>query len=92
MRDIRGDLQDRANLLKQQISATQAQFGKLLEQLNKERNSRLGDLQAELNAVNRLIGVVVWQSNVRAAAAAASAVAEVSAAAAAAACRSPAPK
>jgi len=36
MRDIRGDLQDRANLLEQQIDAAQGQFDKLIEQLTLE--------------------------------------------------------
>ena len=33
MRDIRGDLQDRARLLEEQINAQEAQFDKLIEQL-----------------------------------------------------------
>ena len=32
MRDIRGDLQERASLVEQQINAAQNQFEKLLEQ------------------------------------------------------------
>ncbi len=57
MRDIRGDLQDRAGLLEEQISAHEAQFEKLLDQLKREHESRLEDLKAELEAVNRLIDV-----------------------------------
>ena len=37
MRDIRGDLQDRANLLEEQISAVQGQFDKHIEQLKREQ-------------------------------------------------------
>ena len=33
MRDISGDLQDRANLLERQIAGAQGQFDKLIEQL-----------------------------------------------------------
>ena len=33
MRDIRGDLQDRASLLEEQINAHEAEFEKLIEQL-----------------------------------------------------------
>ncbi len=33
MRDIRGDLQDRANLITEQIGTTQGQFDKHIEQL-----------------------------------------------------------
>jgi hypothetical protein len=57
MRDIRGDLQDRAGLLEEQIKAHEAQFDKLLDQLKQEHDARLEDLKAELEAVNRLIEV-----------------------------------
>jgi hypothetical protein len=57
MRDIRGDLQDRAGLLEEQINAHEAQFDKLLDQLKQEHDARLEDLKAELEAVNRLIEV-----------------------------------
>jgi hypothetical protein len=55
MRDIRGDLQDRAALLDEQISAHEAQFDKLLDQLKREHDARLDELKTELDAVNRLI-------------------------------------
>jgi len=55
MRDIRGDLQDRANLLGQQIVAAQGQFDKLIEQLTREHDSRLEGLKSELDAVNAVI-------------------------------------
>jgi len=54
MRDIRGDLQERANLLEQQINTAQAQFDKMIEELKREQEGRLGDLTAELEAVNRV--------------------------------------
>jgi hypothetical protein len=57
MRDIRGDLQDRANLLEEQINAHEAQFEKLVDQIKREHESRLEDLKAELEAVNRLMEV-----------------------------------
>ena len=57
MRDIRGDLQDRAALLEEQINAHEAQFEKLIEQLKREHDSRVEDLKAELEAVNRLMEV-----------------------------------
>ncbi len=57
MRDIRGDLQDRAGLLEEQINAHEAQFDKLIEQLKREHDARLEDLKAELEAVNRLMEV-----------------------------------
>jgi hypothetical protein len=55
MRDIRGDLQDRAALLGEQINAQEAQFEQLIEQLKREHDSRLEDFKAELDAVNRLM-------------------------------------
>jgi len=55
MRDIRGDLQDRANLLEQQIDAAQGQFDKLIEQLTREHDSRLEGLKSELDAVKAVI-------------------------------------
>lgn len=84
MRDIRGDLQERANLFEQQINAEHAQFDNLIEQLKREQDSRLEDLKAQLQAVNRVIEVATWQHNVRAALAAAVAAAVESSAAAAA--------
>jgi hypothetical protein len=55
MRDIRGDLQDRASLLEEQINAHEAQFDKLLEQLRAEHESRLEDLKTEFAAVTKLM-------------------------------------
>jgi hypothetical protein len=55
MRDIRGDLQDRANLLEEQIKAQEVQFEHLIEQLHKEQDSRLTGLRTELDAVSRLM-------------------------------------
>ena len=57
MRDIRGDLQDRASLLEEQINNAEAHFDKLVEQLRAEHESRLEDLKAELSAVSRLMEV-----------------------------------
>jgi hypothetical protein len=54
MRDIRGDLQERAHLLEQQINAEQAQFEKLIQQLTTEQESRVEELKTELEAVNRV--------------------------------------
>jgi len=57
MRDIRGDLQDRANLLEEQSKAQQAQFEKLVEQLKREHESRLEELRIEQAAVNTLMEI-----------------------------------
>lgn len=65
MRDIRGDLQDRVNIVEQQINDEHAQFETLIAQLKREQDSRLEDLKAQLQSVNRLIEAAAWQHNVR---------------------------
>jgi hypothetical protein len=55
MRDIRGDLQDRASLLEEQINAHEAQFEKLVEQIRAEHEARLEDLKAEFAALTKLL-------------------------------------
>ena len=54
MRDIRGDLQDRASQLEEQISAHEAQFEKLVAQISVEHEARLEELRAEVNVVTTL--------------------------------------
>jgi hypothetical protein len=51
MRDIRGDLQLRANLIKEEINTAQHQFEKYTEQLKLEHQSRLTEIKSELEAV-----------------------------------------
>src|SRR6187401_1917715 len=55
MRDIRGDLQDRATLLEEQISAQEAQFETLVKQIKAEHEARREDLRAEFDAVTKLL-------------------------------------
>lgn len=55
MRDIRGDLQDRANQVTEQISATQEQFDKVLEQLKLEHKAKLEELKSDLGAIRIVI-------------------------------------
>ena len=57
MRDIRGELQERASLFEEQINAHEAGFEKHIEQLKREHDSRLEDLKAELEAVTRLMEI-----------------------------------
>jgi hypothetical protein len=59
MRDIRGELQERAILFEEQINAHKAEFEKHIEQLKRERDSRLENLNAELEAVTRLMEIEV---------------------------------
>lgn len=54
MRDIREDLQERIELVKQQINAEQNQFEKLLKQLSSEQDSKVRYVKAELETVKRV--------------------------------------
>jgi acyl carrier protein len=55
MRDIRGDLQERAKLLEAQIGATQSQFDKYIEQLKLEHQGKLEDLKSDLDTVRMVM-------------------------------------
>ena len=55
MRDISGDLQERAKLLDQQINAARDDYKRVVEQLTREKNSRLDDLKSELDVLNRVM-------------------------------------
>lgn len=66
MRDIRGDLRDRAYMVQHRINAEHAQFETLILQLKMEQDRRLEPLKAQLRAVNKLIDVAAWQYDVRA--------------------------
>ena len=57
MRDIRDDLQDRANLIAEQISTAQGQFDKHIEQLRHEHETMLEDLRSTLRSVHMVIGL-----------------------------------
>lgn len=57
MRDIRGDLQDRANLIEEQISAEQGQFNGHIEKLKREHEARLEDLKSALDTVQLVMGI-----------------------------------
>jgi hypothetical protein len=57
MRDIRDDLQDRANLIAEQISTAQGQFDKHIEQLRHEHETKLEELRSALHSVNMVIGI-----------------------------------
>jgi hypothetical protein len=60
MRDIRGDLQERANAIKEQMSAEHNQFDKRFEQLKLEHQSRLKNPVAELEAGHEDRGSPAW--------------------------------
>jgi hypothetical protein len=91
LRDIRGDLQDRADWLARQIKTAQEQFEKQCEELEREQGRKLADLEAQLDAVKRLLAVATWHQNVRSVMAAAVNAATVAADVTRAACRSSPP-
>jgi hypothetical protein len=76
MRDISGDLQGRADRLKQQISAEKARFEGLLRQLETRRDGNLQHLRAQLRLANKLIEFTAWHDRLRAELAARIAAAE----------------
>lgn len=57
MRDIREDLQERVELVKQQINAEQNRFEKLLKQLSSEQDSKVRYVKAELETVKSVIEI-----------------------------------
>ena len=56
MRDIRGDLQDRANLVAEQIKSVQRQFDDHIEKIKVEHETKLEDRSA-LRNVHMVIGI-----------------------------------
>jgi hypothetical protein len=57
MRDIRGDLQDRANLVAEQIKSVQRQFDDHIEKIKVEHETKLEDLRSALHKVQMVIGI-----------------------------------
>ena len=77
MRDIRGDLKDRADMFEQQIGAENARFDRLIVQLKMEHDKKLAPLRVQLRLANKLLEFTDWHHNVCATLAARIAVAEV---------------
>jgi hypothetical protein len=57
MRDIRGDLQDRAKAIKEQMRAAHNEFEKRFEQLKLEHQNRLKNPATELEAVKLVMKI-----------------------------------
>ena len=77
MRDIRCDLQARANLLERQITDENAQFERAILRLKPTLDSNLQQLRAQLRLANKLLEFTAWHDNLRADLSARIAVAEV---------------
>jgi hypothetical protein len=61
MRDISGDLKERADILKGQIDGTEARFQVVITELQKERATQRQRLETELQAIHRLINLMGMQ-------------------------------
>src|SRR6516165_10957695 len=55
MRDIRNDLQERADLARDQIKAVDAQFQRMVEQLRHEHDAKIADLKGALAMIGKLM-------------------------------------
>jgi hypothetical protein len=65
MRDIRGDLRERASAIRQQINAECAQFELLIAQQRSEFQDRLKGLEVQTRAVTQLLVYANWHHEVR---------------------------
>ncbi len=55
MRDIRGDLEERANIVQEQIRGAYAHFEKVVQQLQSERDGRVAELAETLAMIEKLM-------------------------------------
>jgi hypothetical protein len=55
MRDIRGDLRERATLIDGEIRAAYAHFEKTVQQLQSERDARISDLKSGLTMIAKFM-------------------------------------
>jgi uncharacterized protein (UPF0210 family) len=55
MRDIRNDLQERADLIQDQIKAAAVQLERMVEQLRNEHDVRVADLKVSLAMIAKLM-------------------------------------
>jgi hypothetical protein len=55
MRDIRGDLRERAKLMEERARLANAHCEKLVKQLQTERDAKVADLKAKIVMIGKLI-------------------------------------
>ena len=55
MRDIRSDLQERANATEEEIRAINADYEKIIEQLQTERAAKVAEAKMKLEMISKLI-------------------------------------
>jgi len=65
MRDIRSDLEDRADWIQRQIETEQAQFETLITRVKEERANRLEALKPQLQMLSALARFATWHHDVR---------------------------
>jgi hypothetical protein len=55
MRDIRSDLQERANATEEELRVINADYGKIIEQLQTERAAKVAEAKMKLEMISKLI-------------------------------------
>ena len=55
MRDIRSDLEERANIIQEQLRAAYAHYENLAQQLQRERDARVADMKETLAMIDKLM-------------------------------------
>jgi hypothetical protein len=55
MRDIRSDLEERAHIIQEQVRVAHAQFERMAQQMQSERDARVADLKGSLAMIEKLI-------------------------------------
>ena len=55
MRDIRNDLEERANFVQERIRGSHAHFENAVRQLQQERDARIADLTETLSMIKKLM-------------------------------------
>ena len=64
MRDIRGDLEERASICQEQIKAAHSHFEAMIQRVQRERDTRIAELQSALAMVQRFIEIENRMGNV----------------------------
>ena len=55
MRDIRTDLEERANLIRAQVQAVYTHFEKVMQQMQAERDAKIAELTETLAMINKVM-------------------------------------
>ena len=55
MRDIRSDLEERANLIQAQVKAAYTHFEKVMQQMQVERDAKITELTETLAMINKVM-------------------------------------